>query len=127
MPAGTLVLLHTVERSIGQALIADPYIRAVVFTGSRSRGLAIMAVAAKRKQPIPVYAEMSSINPVLLLPVALKENASAIATSFITSLTLGAGQFCTNPGLILAIAIKGLEVFLKAAVDAVRKQEPQTM
>ena len=127
LPAGTFALLHTIDNKIAQALVADPYIRAVGFTGSRSGGLALMEVASKRKQPIPVYAEMSSINPVILLPEALKNNAAKIATSFVSSLTMGAGQFCTNPGLILAVECEGLDVFLKTAVDAVGAQAPQTM
>jgi hypothetical protein len=83
---------------------AHPAIKAVGFTGSRSGGTALMAVAAARKQPIPVYAEMSSINPVFLLPHALAARGAEIATGFAASLTMGVGQFCTNPGLVLGIA-----------------------
>ena len=89
LPAGTFALLHTIDNKIGQALVADPYIRAVGFTGSRSGGLALMEVAAKRKQPIPVYAEMSSINPVLVLPEALRSDWEAIASAFVGALTMG--------------------------------------
>lgn len=123
LPAGTFVFFHTIERCIGQELEPDSYIRSAGFTGSRSGGLALMDVAAKSKQPILVYAEMNSINPVILLPEALEENASTIATSFISSLTLGPGQFCNNPGLILPVESEGLEVFLKTSADAVRKQD----
>ena len=89
------------------------------FTGSRRGGLALMAVAAARPQPIPVYAEMSSINPVVLLPGALKARGAEIASGFATSLTLGVGQFCTNPGLVVLIdASPAAEVDARAVNDA---------
>ncbi|MEX5613049.1 aldehyde dehydrogenase family protein, partial [Pseudomonas protegens] len=86
-------------------------IKAVGFTGSRSGGMALMQIAAARAEPIPVYAEMSSINPVLLLPHALEERGEQIAPAFVASLTQGAGQFCTNPGLILAVDGPALQRF----------------
>ncbi len=82
---------------LGTALVADARIKAVGFTGSRGGGLALMRVAAGRPEPIPVYAEMSAVNPVLLLPGALRARSAALATGFVQSLTMGAGQFCTNP------------------------------
>ena len=88
---------------IGQGLVADPRIQAVGFTGSRSGGLALCRTAASRAVPIPVYAEMSAINPVLLLPAALAERGQAIGAAFAQAQTMGAGQFCTNPGLLLAV------------------------
>ncbi len=127
MPAGTFALLQTTEPEIAQKLVADPHICAVGFTGSRKGGLVFMDIAAKRKQPIPVYAEMSSINPVLLLPGALEERGSEIGTSFINSLCMGAGQFCTNPGLVLAINGKGYDAFLNSAREATKAAVPQTM
>ncbi|MFW3617143.1 aldehyde dehydrogenase family protein, partial [Billgrantia antri] len=84
----------------GQALVADPRIQAVGFTGSRGGGTALMRTAQARPQPIPVYAEMSSINPVFLLPEALRARGAQIAEGFVASLNMGAGQFCTNPGLV---------------------------
>jgi alpha-ketoglutaric semialdehyde dehydrogenase len=78
---------------ISQALVAHPKIRAVGFTGSRSGEIAFMKIAAGRDQPIPVYAEMSSINPVILFPGALARRGAAIGRAFVSSLTLGAGQF----------------------------------
>ncbi|KGM36044.1 hypothetical protein [Inquilinus limosus] len=83
--------------------------------GSRGSGLALVAAAAQRPEPIPVYAEMSSVNPVFLLPAALDARAEGIAAGFVDSLTLGAGQFCTNPGLIFAVEGAGLDRFLAAA------------
>src|SRR6266576_1232920 len=81
-------------------LVRHPEIKAGGFTGSRSGGLALMNAAAARPQPIPFYAEMSSVNPIFILPGALSDRASEIATGLHTSVTLGAGQFCTNPGLV---------------------------
>jgi hypothetical protein len=82
---------------------------AVGFTGSRAGGLALVKLAQAREVPIPVYAEMSSINPVVLMPAALKARGEALGEQFVGSLTMGAGQFCTNPGLILAIEGEGLD------------------
>jgi len=127
LPAGTFALLFDTGFDIGQQLVADPKIRAVGFTGSRRGGTALMEIASKRKQPIPVYAEMSSINPVILFPGALENRAEDIATSFVSSLALGAGQFCTNPGLILAVDSKGLEVFITKASELLPETGAQTM
>ena len=76
-----------------------------------------MKIASERKQPIPVYAEMSSINPVVLFPNALRNRAEEIGTAFVSSLILGAGQFCTNPGLILAIDDPNLDRFIASATS----------
>ena len=127
LPVGVFAMLHTTTREVAQALVADARIRAVGFTGSRSGGLAFMEIAAKRKQPIPVYAEMSSINPVLVLPEALRSGWEAIATAFVGALTMGAGQFCTNPGLILVIEGEGLDAFIAKACEVIGTQLPQTM
>lgn len=127
MPAGTFALLFDSGRDIGQGLVADGRIRAVGFTGSRGGGTALMKIAAARRQPIPVYAEMSSINPVILLPHALKNRGGDIGRAFVASLTLGAGQFCTNPGLVLAIEGQGVDAFLSAAAEALSGSQAQTM
>jgi NADP-dependent aldehyde dehydrogenase len=120
LPAGVFALLTGTGNGIGQALVGHPAIQAVGFTGSRSGGTALMAVAAARKQPIPVYAEMSSINPVVLMPHALEHRAEEIGRGFAASLVLGVGQFCTNPGLVLAIDGPGLQTFCKAASEALK-------
>ncbi|RCS22239.1 aldehyde dehydrogenase (NADP(+)) [Phyllobacterium salinisoli] len=127
LPAGTFALLFDAGREIGQGLVADKRIRAVGFTGSRTGGTALMKIAASRAQPIPVYAEMSSINPVILLPQALRSRAAEIGRAFVGSLTLGAGQFCTNPGLILALEGDGLDTFVQAASEALAQASAQTM
>ncbi|OJA32573.1 aldehyde dehydrogenase (NADP(+)) [Burkholderia ubonensis] len=126
-PAGVFSLLFDASREIGQALVADPRIKAVGFTGSRRGGVALMHIAARRDEPIPVYAEMSSINPVLLLPDALAARHDAIAQQFVASLTLGAGQFCTNPGLVLGVDGPALRAFEAAAAAAARAAAAATM
>jgi NADP-dependent aldehyde dehydrogenase len=127
LPEGTFSLLFDSGRAIGQGLVADHRIKAVGFTGSRTGGTALMAIAAARREPIPVYAEMSSINPVLLFPHALANRAEAIGTQFVGSLVMGAGQFCTNPGLLLAIEGPGLDRFVAAARAAMEGQPAATM
>ncbi|PMR71099.1 aldehyde dehydrogenase (NADP(+)) [Halomonas heilongjiangensis] len=127
LPEGVFSLLFGSGNEIGQALVADPRIQAVGFTGSRRGGTALMKTAQARPQPIPVYAEMSSINPVFLLPEALAARGSEIAEGFVASLTMGAGQFCTNPGLVIGVKGPALDAFLAAAGEAVRGSAAQTM
>jgi alpha-ketoglutaric semialdehyde dehydrogenase len=115
------------DRALGQALVADPRVKAVGFTGSRSGGMALMKIAAAREEPIPVYAEMSSINPVVLMPHALATRGGAIAEAFVGSLSMGAGQFCTNPGLVIAIAGPDLDAFERAAAQALAQAPASTM
>lgn len=127
LPAGTFsFVLGGIET--GQELVADPRITAVGFTGSRGGGLALVRAAAAREVPIPVYAEMSSINPVVVLPGALASNdIAAFAEAYVGSLTLGSGQFCTNPGLLFLPAGEQGDEFLRAAGEAVAAATGQTM
>jgi NADP-dependent aldehyde dehydrogenase len=127
LPEGVFSLLTGAGTEIGGLLVADPRIKAVGFTGSRRGGLALAKIAAERPEPIPVYAEMSSINPLLLFPAALAARAQAIGTGFAASLTLGAGQFCTNPGLILGQQGPGLDAFIAAASQALAEIKGGTM
>lgn len=125
LPAGVFSFLLTSsdggpsEIELGQALVQDPRITAVGFTGSRGGGLALVRAAAEREVPIPVYAEMSSINPVVVLPGALTSDPAALAEGYVGSLTLGSGQFCTNPGLLFLPTGEGGDAFLRAAAEAV--------
>ena len=127
MPEGVFSLLIGAGREIGEALVAHPEIKAVGFTGSRQGGLALLRTANNREVPIPVYAEMSSINPVFLFSHALANRSQALAQGFVDSLTLGAGQFCTNPGLVLAIDSPELQSFIDAAGQALNAKAAQTM
>jgi NADP-dependent aldehyde dehydrogenase len=127
LPAGVFGHLVGPGNALGEALVKDPRITAVGFTGSRGGGLALMRIAQGREVPIPVYAEMSSINPVLLMPHALAARGKALGEAFVASLTMGAGQFCTNPGLVLAIEGDGLDAFVDAATQAMGGAPAQTM
>ncbi len=127
MPEGVFSLLQGDSHETGQALAADPRIKAIGFTGSRQGGLALMKIAAARKSPIPVYAEMSAVNPVILLPGALKQDANQLGEAFAASLALGAGQFCTNPGLVIAPAGHDLAAFVASAEAALENTAEQTM
>ena len=127
LPAGVFALLFEPGIAIGQRLAADPRIAAIGFTGSRRGGTALMQIAAARPTPIPVYAEMSSINPVVLMPAALAARGAEIGKAFVGSLTLGSGQFCTNPGLVLAVDGPDLDVFLAAASEALPGVAAATM
>lgn len=127
LPEGVFSMLAGPANALGAALAADPRIKAVAFTGSRAGGLALAKIAQTRAEPIPVYAEMSSINPILLLPHALKARGRELATAFVASLTMGAGQFCTNPGLVLAVAGPDLERFADAAAIGLNGAPPALM
>ena len=124
---GVFSYLPGTGNALGAALVADPRIHAVGFTGSRTGGLALAEIAARRSEPIPVYAEMSAVNPVILMPGALKARAEALGTAFVGSLTQGAGQFCTNPGLVIAIDSLDLDRFLASAASAVNEASPLLM
>jgi acyl-CoA reductase-like NAD-dependent aldehyde dehydrogenase len=99
-PAGTFSLIHGSGRSVGTALVRHPAIKAVGFTGSLAAGRALCDLAAARPEPIPVYAEMGSLNPVFVTAGALQARGPEIADGFVGSMTLGNGQFCTKPGLV---------------------------
>lgn len=126
MPEGVFSLLYGGGRTVGQAVVKHPAVQAVGFTGSRAGGTALMEVAANRSQPIPVYAEMSSINPMVILPGALARGEESLAEGFFGSLTLGVGQFCTNPGLVFLPADSG-DAFLKKLQALVEAGAPGTM
>jgi NADP-dependent aldehyde dehydrogenase len=126
LPDGVFALLPGANDT-GAALVAHPEIKAVGFTGSRAGGMALGEIAARRRQPIPVYAEMSSVNPVLLFPSALGARADELATGFANSLTVGAGQLCTNPGILIAVDGAGLDRFLRTAAKVLAEHEPGPM
>lgn len=127
LPEGVFSLMFGSGREVGQALVTDPRIKAVGFTGSRRGGEALMKAAQARPEPIPVYAEMSAVNPVFPLPDALSSNAAALGQAFIGSLNMGAGQFCTNPGLVVALKGADLDAFVASAAQAVQASGTQTM
>jgi NADP-dependent aldehyde dehydrogenase len=127
LPEGVFSLLVGGGSSVGEELVKHPAICAVGFTGSRRVGRTLVALAAAREVPIPVYAEMSSINPVFLLPAALAQRAEAIAQGLIDSVTLGTGQFCTKPGIVIGVAGPDFDRFRAAAQSAVEAKSATTM
>lgn len=127
LPKGTVNLVQAVDTAVSTALVQHPLIQAVGFTGSLGAGRAIYNAAAARPVPIPVYSEMGSINPVFLMPGALAERGKAIAEGFVASLTMGVGQFCTNPGVVVALKSPQLDQFLADAGALVTAAAPGTM
>lgn len=123
------VFQHTASDSFetGKALVQDSNTAAVGFTGSYSGGRALYDYAAARKNPIPVFSEMGSTNPVLLLPDTLSKNAASIAKQYAGSINLGVGQFCTNPGILLGIASEGLNEFIEQLVVEMNGIAPASM
>jgi len=103
MPEGVFSLVHGASHEVGMAIVQHSLIKAVGFTGSFRGGKALYDAAVKREEPIPVYAEMGSINPVFVLPGALKKRGEKIAQGLAGSVTLGVGQFCTNPGVVMSL------------------------
>jgi alpha-ketoglutaric semialdehyde dehydrogenase len=127
LPEGVFSLLQGTRNALGSALVADPRIKAVGFTGSRAGGLALVAIASARQEPIPVYAEMSSVNPVILLPAALAKRGKMMAPGFIASLTMGSGQFCTNPGVVIGLNCPDLEKFVADSSELLKATTASTM
>ncbi|MBW6233115.1 aldehyde dehydrogenase (NADP(+)) [Pseudomonas aeruginosa] len=125
MPAGVFNMIY--GGGVGERLVRHPAIQAVGFTGSLKGGRALCDMAAARAQPIPVFAEMSSINPVVLLPAALKKRGEAVADELSASVVLGCGQFCTNPGLVIGIRSAQFSAFLERFAARMDDQPAQTM
>jgi alpha-ketoglutaric semialdehyde dehydrogenase len=115
------------DRAIGEALVQHPMIKAIGFTGSLGGGRALFDLCAARPEPIPFFGELGSINPVFLLPQALSNKAPDIAKGWIQSLTLGAGQFCTNPGVVVVLKGSEADNFIHTALEAVKDQGEQPM
>lgn len=127
LPEGVFSLLFDAGIEVGSSLVQHPAIQAVAFTGSFAGGTALMRLAASRPVPIPCYAEMGSVNPVFILPGVLNRRGSAIAGGLQSSFTLGAGQFCTKPGLIFIPRESGTDAFLKEISEKVAAMGAQTL
>ena len=127
MPDGVFSLLHGNGFETGQNMVKNPYAKAIAFTGSFSGGKALFNLAAEREEPIPCFAEMSSINPVFLLPERLEEQPENIALQYVDSVNLGVGQFCTNPGIVFGIKSKSLDLFVAAASKKISETGGGTM
>lgn len=127
LPAGLIGLVQGAGNDVGVALIRHPGIAAAAFTGSTRGGLALLAEAQARPQPIPFYGELGAINPVVALPAALAEQGPALATTLAGSIALGCGQFCTNPGLIVLLDDPASDHFVEALATALAQQQPHAM
>jgi NADP-dependent aldehyde dehydrogenase len=124
---GVFALIQSNKREAGEALVTHPLIRAVGFTGSLGGGRALFDLATSRPEPIPFYGELGSVNPVFLLPSALAARAEQIGQGWAASLTMGVGQFCTNPGVAIALEGDDVETFLGAAQAALEQVAEQPM
>ncbi|WP_126979296.1 aldehyde dehydrogenase (NADP(+)) [Frigidibacter oleivorans] len=127
MPAGVFGLIQGGDRRVGEALVTDPRIRAVGFTGSLAGGRALFDLCAARPEPIPFFGELGSVNPMFVLPGALAARPAALGQGWAGSLTMGAGQFCTNPGIAAVPAGADGDAFVEATAAALRAVPAQTM
>ena len=127
MPNGVFSNLNSSGIEVGVNLVKHPKIKAVGFTGSVTGGRALFDLANQRKEPIPVFAEMGSVNPVVLLPESVKNNFKKLANTYANSITLGSGQFCTNPGLIFGIKSNSLNKFIQELATEIVDIEPTCM
>jgi len=124
---GVFSLIQGGSRDVGSALVQHPFIRAVGFTGSLAGGRALFDLCARRPDPIPFFGELGSVNPMFLLPNALQARGTEIANGWVASLTMGAGQFCTNPGIAVMISGDAADAFEGAASTALASIKAQTM
>jgi 2,5-dioxopentanoate dehydrogenase len=127
MPEGTFSLLHGSTPDVSLALVEHPLTKAVAFTGSARAGRALFDAAGRRPNPIPVFAEMGSVNPLFVLSRALEQRAQAIAEGLSRSVLLGVGQFCTNPGLVFAVDGSAFEAFAAKLGEIFEQAAPGTM
>jgi 2,5-dioxopentanoate dehydrogenase len=119
MPSGVFSSLNGSGHELGQLLVTHPDVKSVAFTGSQKGGLALYDLAQKRDEPIPIFAEMGSVNPVVLFANSLRANGPNISKTLANSLTMGCGQFCTNPGLLLVQEYEGLDEWLNGFAQEV--------
>jgi NADP-dependent aldehyde dehydrogenase len=127
MPKGIFAHIHGAGFDVGKALVMHPHTKAVGFTGSYTGGKQLFDWGNQRKEPIPVFAEMGSVNPVFLMPEKLDTAANEIATMYAGSITLGVGQFCTNPGIIIGIESEALTTFVHDLGKAIQRINPAPM
>lgn len=127
MPAGVFSLIQGGNRQVGQALVQHPLIKAVGFTGSLAGGRALFDLCAARPEPIPFFGELGSVNPMFVMPEAVKNRAEALGKGWAGSLTMGAGQFCTNPGIAVMLDNADSKAMIAAASAALSETPAQTM
>lgn len=124
---GVFSLVQGGNRDVGQALVLDHYIQAVGFTGSLFGGRALFDLVASRSRPIPFFGELGSVNPMFMLPEAVSQRGDALGSGWAGSLLMGAGQFCTNPGIAVVVKGDGVDQFIDATIAALNQANPQTM
>ncbi|MFG6583463.1 aldehyde dehydrogenase (NADP(+)) [Sulfitobacter sp. 1A12779] len=127
MPRGVFSLIQGGNRAVGQAVVQHPLIKAVGFTGSLAGGRALFDLCAARPEPIPFFGELGSVNPMFMLPAAMAARAEELGKGWAASLTMGAGQFCTNPGIAVVIDGPGADAFVQNAATALQDVGPQVM
>ena len=127
LPPGVFSLIQGGRRDVGTALVTNPLIKAVGFTGSLAGGRALFDLCAERPEPIPFFGELGSVNPMFLLPKAMQARAESLGSGWAGSLTMGAGQFCTNPGIAVVIDGENADKFIESTRAALEKTAPQTM
>ena len=127
MPSGTFSLLQGIDHRVSRELVEHPLTKAVAFTGSLKGGRALATIAAKRNEPIPFYAEMGSLNPLFILPGAIRERSEEIAAGYVDAVNLFAGQMCTKPGALVLIDEPGIENFLSKVTGSTRAKPPVAM
>jgi NADP-dependent aldehyde dehydrogenase len=127
MPDGVFSNLNSSGIEVGKMLVTHAAVKGVGFTGSIGGGRALFDLAAQREEPVPVFAEMGSINPVVLLPEAIKKRGAQWASTYAGSITLGSGQFCTKPGLLLGLAGEELDNFISLLSQEILKKAPNSM
>lgn len=127
LPKGIFAHVHGASSAVGAALVKHPHTKAVGFTGSFAGGKQLFDWGNQRKEPIPVFAEMGSVNPVFLLPEKMKAGAVEIAKQYAASITLGVGQFCTNPGIIIGIDNDDLKIFINILSEEIKNISPAPM
>ncbi len=121
MPKGVFSLIQGGKREVGQALVQHPLVKAVGFTGSLGGGRALFDLCAQRPEPIPFFGELGSVNPMFLLPEAVKARGAEIGKGWAGSLTMGAGQFCTNPGIAVVMGGEGADAFRRGGEGGARQ------
>lgn len=124
---GVFSLIQGGNREVGQTLVQHPLIRAVGFTGSLAGGRALFDLCAQRHDPIPFFGELGSVNPMFVLPAAVAARGDAIGKGWAASLTMGAGQFCTNPGIAVLLKGQDADAFIASATAALEQVGAQTM
>lgn len=127
LPGGLFAHVHGASNAVGEALVKHPCVKAVGFTGSFAGGKQIFDWGSQRKDPIPVFAEMGSVNPVFLLPQKMKEDATGFAKKYAASITLGMGQFCTKPGILVGIENADLDNFIHMLASEIKNTSPAMM